>query len=94
MTPFQAHKIPQRPASLIWRETDDGLVIVSPEQGQIRVLNAVGAFIWQTMDGQHTLDQIRHALQQKYAHVPFNQIEADLQQFLTDLQQRHLIIWQ
>lgn len=94
MTTFLAHQIPLRPSSLIWRKTDDGLVIVSPDQGQIRVLNSVGAFIWETMDGQHTIQQICQALHHKYTAIPFTQLDQDLQQFLTDLHQRHLVIWQ
>jgi hypothetical protein len=39
----------QKPAylpELIWHDTEDGMVIVSPTAGKVRVLNKVGGTLW------------------------------------------------
>ena len=88
-----SHK-PNRPADLIWHETDDGTVIVSPTAGKVRVLNKVGTTIWELMDGQRTVADIEQSLTETYRHVPAPQINLDLFDFLRDLTDRGLVEWQ
>ena len=48
----------RRDPELVWRLLEDELVIVRPSDGQIRVLNNVGAFIWQALNGECSLAQL------------------------------------
>ncbi len=84
---------PSRPQELIWHETEDGTVIVSPTAGKVRVLNNVGTTIWELMDGQHTVADIEQVLITTYAKVPATQINEDLSTFLYDLDRRGLVKW-
>ena len=87
-------RVPQHNPNLIWQTVDSELVIVSPAQGKVRALNELGANVWQLIDRELTVDQICSHLCQVYATVPRQTIEKDLQAFITDLDQRELIIWQ
>jgi hypothetical protein len=82
---------PCRPAELIWRQVDDGIVIVSPTAGQVRVLNPMGSHIWEQLDGQHSLGDIEQSLIGRYPHIPATQIHTDLHQFLNELSSRGLV---
>lgn len=86
-------QIPNRLKGLIWRDVDDGTVIVSPTAGKVRVLNPLGSTIWELLDGQHTVADIEEFLSQKYHQVPRPQISEDLQIFLDDLTNRGLLTW-
>lgn len=84
---------PQRLDGLIWREVDDGIVIVSPTAGKVRVLNKVGSAIWELLDGDHTPATIQSNLCNQFSQVPPEQINQDIQTFLDDLTNRGLIVW-
>ena len=51
-------RVPVAAGGIICRETDDGAVLVSPEAGDLRVLNQVGAAIWQLLDGRRDVAEL------------------------------------
>lgn len=87
-----AHWIPVPSPEVICRLTEDGAVLVSPEAGDLRVLNAVGAAIWQMLDGQRTVGELEVEVAQRY-RIPAAQAHVDVGRFLDDLQGRGLLIW-
>lgn len=82
---------PIRSQGLLSERTADGIVIVSPTSGRLRVLNPLGASIWSLLDGSRTVCEIKLALQQQFAEVPATQIQHDLVAFLKELMKRGLI---
>ncbi|HTP10131.1 MAG TPA: PqqD family protein [Anaerolineae bacterium] len=68
-------------------------VVVLPDQGQVKVLNEVGAQIWALVDGSRSVREIAVAVCREY-DVPSAVAEADTLKFLTELQQKGLIIIQ
>lgn len=85
-------RIPVPSPDVICRLTDDGAVLVSPEAGDLRVLNAVGAAIWQMLDGQRTVGELEAELVRRYT-IPAAQAQIDLWKFLSDLEGRSLLSW-
>ncbi len=77
---------------VIWRELEDGVVIVSPGAGAVRVLNGVGADIWRLLDGTSTMAQIEESMLERYA-VSEEQLAADMERFLDELHARGLLVW-
>ena len=84
--------IPLRVPSLIWRDMDDGTVLVSPEGGQVRVLNEVGSLVWQIMDGHKSSAAISHQIAQEY-DITDEKAARDVEKFLSELDQRELLLW-
>ncbi len=76
--------------SLTWRLLDGDVVIVSPKSGKIRVLNHVGAFIWQLIVEETDYAKILAALIAAYGISP-EQAQTDLDAFIDDLTKRELI---
>ena len=68
----------------------DEAVLLLPSQGEVKVLNAVGARIWSLIDGTRTIAQIAAALTVEYA-VEQAQAEADTVAFIADLLRRNII---
>lgn len=85
-------KIPHLQSNLIWRQVDENTVVVTPQSGQMRVLNGVGSTIWQLLaDGQAPEAIVAHLVAQ-YA-VSAEQASTDLDKFLAELEERNLLQW-
>ncbi len=78
-------------AGAIGRVVDDEAVIVLPGEGKVKVLNEVGAFIWSQVDGVRRVSEIVDLVCDEY-EVDDAQAQADTITFLTDLQQRGVIV--
>lgn len=87
------HQTPRIAANLIWRQVDENTVIVSPQNGEMQVLNGVGSTIWQLLDEQKSPDFIVTYLTDYY-NVSHEQAYSDLQNFLADLEERCLVEWE
>ena len=87
MNPSQ---VPTISSTLIWRELDDGTVIVTPEEGKVRVLNHTGTTIWLMIDGGYSLVDIAEKISRKF-EVSIEEASEDLENFLADLTRKGLI---
>lgn len=86
-------RVPQRAQDVIWQFMDDGVVLVLPEEGELRVLNEVGTTIWQLIDGRRTLQHITEELVKKYEVSP-REARKDLRAFVDQLEAGRLIYWE
>ena len=83
---------PQIVPNLIWRVLDNETVVVSPRDGNYCVLNGMGTIIWQLLSEQNLLGDIELYLVNNY-DVSVEQAREDIGCFLTDLDQRGLLVW-
>ena len=84
--------IPEKNPDLMWRSLDDGTVIINPEQGDVRVLNDVGARVWELVDGQRSVSQIAREITQEY-EVSLDDANKDLQEYLKVMITKGLLQW-
>ena len=77
--------------SAVWRETDEGIVIVDPKSSKVRVLNGLGSLIWKSLSQEAKEAEIVEQITGLY-DVSAEKAASDLQLFLTDLQGRGLVI--
>ena len=75
---------------LIWRQVDENTVVVTPQDGQMRVLNGVGSTIWQLLADNQPKEAIIAHLVAHYT-VTAEQASTDLDKFLTELEDRNLL---
>ena len=85
-------KIPIKSARVISQIVDDEAVLVIPEKGEIKVINEVGAKIWNLTDGVRTVSEIAAEIAAEYA-VTAEQATGDTLTFLDELAKRKLIRW-
>lgn len=81
---------PVQNPTVIGRTIDDEAVLVLPEQGQVKVLNEVGARIWSLADGTRTLRDIAAVICAEYDVEPA-QAEADALDFVAELAERGVV---
>jgi hypothetical protein len=80
-------------SDIIWRVLDDNAVLVTPEEGQVTILNGIGTIIWSLINGQNSGLDIARQLVQHY-DVSSEQAQHDVEQFLNKLENRGLITWE
>jgi hypothetical protein len=82
--------VPKRSPTVVSRLLDQEMVLVHPVQGKVRVLNPVGARVWELVDGRRTLDDIVRVIASEYA-VDTSRVQADVDFFCEDLVQRDVL---
>ncbi len=75
------------------RQVGEELVFLAQSGDQFISLNPVGTFIWQQMDGVHSLQDILDILCDEY-DVERKSALADLEEFVTQLQAQGLLLLQ
>lgn len=77
-----AYPVPSEQA--VGRQLDGEAVVVLPGQGRVKVLNEVGARVWELADGSRSVAEIIEILAGEYAADPAV-IEQDVLAFLAQL---------
>lgn len=90
MTTIHLDSIPVMLPAVVGRIIDEEAVLVLPEQGQVKVLNSVGARIWTMIDGIRSVREIAALIGLEY-DVDLQQAEEDTLQFVRDLEQRKVL---
>ena len=94
MAPIQKEIIYKQKQALVWREVDDGLVIVSPNAGEVKALNHLGGKVWLMLEGEQTVGDIHQAIAAEYPDIDPNQLEKDVNLFIHSLLERNLLTLQ
>ncbi len=87
---MQLSDTPCRAPGVVSRLLDGEAVLIHPAQGKVRVLNGVGARIWELADGRHSIGAMARLLAQEY-EVELSQAESDALAFCRDLSGRGLL---
>lgn len=66
------------------------MVLVHPVQGKVRVLNPVGARVWELADCRRTLGEIIEMIATEY-QVDITRVAGDVSAFCADLEQRGVL---
>ena len=75
---------------VVGRVVDAEAVLVLPARGEVKVLNEVGARIWELSDGNRTVREIANVICEEY-EVDAAAAEADTLAFFKDLEDRGAI---
>lgn len=82
--------VPARVPEVVSRLIDGEAVLVHPRQGKIRVLNPVGARLWELVDGCSTVEALARSLATEYV-VDLAQAQDDALAFFGDLVRRGVL---
>ena len=85
-------KQPIIPSAVFWSETDDGVVVVDPVNGDVRAFNGVGSEVWQRLSQKVSIEQIEADMMREYG-ISAEIAQRDVATFLSELEKRGLIEW-
>jgi methyltransferase-like protein len=83
-------RVYQKNQNFVFRQIDDETLLVPikdsvGDMGAIYNLNTVAAFVWQHLDGQKTLQDIKHLVADEF-EVADSDAEQDLTEFVAELE--------
>lgn len=84
------NQIPKPIAGVTGQVVDGEAVLVLPDKGEVKVLNEVGARIWELADGTRTIGQIAEQLTEDF-EVDIQKAQNDVVEFLQQLEQKGVI---
>jgi hypothetical protein len=70
---------------VIFHKEGNGAYLYDPDSGKLKYINPVGTSLYELCDGHYPLDQMIARIAGEYGDVPIDQIERDVDRFLTDL---------
>ena len=73
-------------------DMDDEVVMMDVTNGDYFGLNTVGAYIWNLLEQEQTIAMIVETAQQHFAEATADQIQQDVFTFLTELQEKKLVV--
>ena len=82
--------LPHRSDVVSFERFDGEMIVVKSDEAMMRVLNPVGAFIFERLDGRMNLTDLVTAITGAFAVSP-EVAAADLERFLEDLSRRGLL---
>ena len=81
---FSSKQRPVRSKNTAFRVVDGEAVVISPKEGDVRVLNIVGSVIWEMCDGKNTVTDLVDRVMQKF-DVKKSVALADVEEFMQEL---------
>jgi len=69
---------------------DGEAVIVTPQDGDVKILNSSGSRVWELLDGTRSTGQISEIINTEF-NIAIDVASDDIKQFLTELETRSLI---
>jgi pyrroloquinoline quinone biosynthesis protein D len=82
--------IPRRHPNAVFRVVEGQGVVVLPGVGEVQVLNAVGARIWELMDGTRSAAEIAGVVAQEF-EVPETTATSDTLEFIETLRAQKML---
>ena len=82
--------VPVRNPEIIAKSAEDEAILVIPQKGQVKVINEVGAIIWELIDGKRTIASIIEEIISQFDVDPIT-AESDVINFTTELYKRDII---
>jgi methyltransferase-like protein len=81
----------KRNEDFVYRKIENETILVPiknnvGDMGCIYNLNEVGAFVWENLDGEKTLDDLKDMVTEEF-DVSVNDTETDLYEFINDLEE-------
>jgi hypothetical protein len=76
---------------MVFREEDDGAFLFDPDTGDLRYLNQSGKETFLMLGEDHDVNKVIHGMTELYPDVEAARIEADVKDFVKDLEENHFI---
>lgn len=83
---------PAQAARVASRVYGSDAVVISPDQGMVRMLNLTATRIWQLADGSRSVEEIAATLTGEF-DVGLDQARQSVIRLLTELSEKQLITW-
>jgi hypothetical protein len=77
---------------IVFREEDDGAFLFDPDTGDLRYLNQSGKETFLMLGEDHDVNKVIHGMIELYPNAEPARIEADVKDFVKDLEENRFIL--
>ncbi len=77
---------------IVFREEDDGAFLFNPDSGDLKYLNQSGKETFLLLSEDHDVSSVIRRMSELYPEVDPQKIEADVRDFVKDLEQNRFIL--
>lgn len=81
---------PKRNPMAAWTQVSGELMVITPENSVLHRFNETGTFIWQHLDGEHSLAEIAGLVAAEF-EVSLEEANADVMEFVSKMLQDKLL---
>jgi len=74
------------------QDLGDEVLLYDAEKEHVHILNHTAHDIWNLCDGTNTLVDIKRKLMETYSDIPEDELFTDIQETVTELRKKHLLI--
>ena len=89
---MESEKRYRRNREVVFREEDDGAFLFDPDSGDLRYLNHSGKETFLMLDEGRDVNTVIHRMIELYPDVEPQRIEADVKDFVKDLEENRFIL--
>lgn len=82
--------VPKKTGNTASRVVDNEAVVVSPQEGVVRILNDVGSRVWELINGENSTDFIVDKIKEEF-NAEHNAVAMDVLVFLRDLESKGMV---
>ena len=82
--------IPVQNEEVVYQKVENDGILAHGQKGKVRVVNPVGAYIWDLIDGQTPVDEIVNRVKSSFFYQ-YDSIHSDVIHYLQQLSERSLI---
>lgn len=82
----------RRNEEIVFREEDDGAFLFDPDSGDLRYLNQSGKETFLMLGEDQDVNRVIHRMIELYPDVEPQKIEADVEDFVKDLEENRFIL--
>ena len=89
---MESEKRYRRNEEIVFREEDDGAFLFDPDSGDLRYLNQSGKETFLLLGENQDLNGVIHRMIELYPDIEPQKIEADVRDFIKDLEENRFIL--
>jgi hypothetical protein len=89
---MESEKKYRRNEDIVFREEDDGAFLFDPDSGDLKYLNQSGKETFLFLDEDQDMSRVIHRMIELYPDVEPKKIEADVKDFIKDLEENRFIL--
>ncbi len=85
---------PKRNPDVKWRSEDENLVLYTPAESRIIVLNRTAGFIWRLSTGEKNLEEIANEVVNEFGDVTKEKAFEDVKKVIDNLKGKGLVVYE
>ncbi len=77
---------------IVMEKEEDGALLFNPENGEVKILNLTGAFVFEHLDGKTSIEEICKKMGEEFEIEDLARVRFDVGELLKELVSNNLVV--